>query len=407
MKEVDALISPVDVAVVDPDLLWRVEHMNALKGHNVREFPAMDDALAGLTPEHPAVVLLGPAALPEELEALADAAVTRPEIRTVALLADSSTGGAPRIHRSLSEGAEFEEIAAVVDELFADASATTRTADEGEQEIADEPTETSQRALDLRRDGPSAPAAVLPANLIIVTSAKGGEGVTTLAINLATSLGAVPGSSVALVDGEPWFDDLTVEMGQRFLPPPTLRALPIPTIDGEQLVHAMEPEGIVLVRQPLLGVELEGREVEVLREVLALAGERASVVVADIPFELLVAADLTVEAAMIALVTSRRTASMKNAYVAAERLGRPGNLGVVLNELSRAEHRMSAQTLAKDIGVPLVGHLPFNGSLHRAAVRPRTALLAEPHSRYARAVSEVRDRVAAVLTSMEAASPVR
>ncbi|MGZ4784268.1 MAG: hypothetical protein ACXV5S_01230, partial [Acidimicrobiales bacterium] len=64
------LTVPFDVMVVDPDLLWRVDAMNAFDGVMVKDMVTVLGATDELTPGHPAVVLLGPSASVESDEQL-------------------------------------------------------------------------------------------------------------------------------------------------------------------------------------------------------------------------------------------------------------------------------------------------------------------------------------------------
>lgn len=83
MTDPASLISPIDVAVCDADLLWRVERMNVVKGVNVHEFASAGDALECLTPGHPSVVVIGPSSPLEDLAKLAASGPQDPDVRLV------------------------------------------------------------------------------------------------------------------------------------------------------------------------------------------------------------------------------------------------------------------------------------------------------------------------------------
>ena len=88
------LTVPFDVLVVDPDLLWRVDAMNAFDHVMVKDMVTVLGATDELTPGHPAVVLLGPAGSVESDDQLPVLRSMFPEVRVVSV-ADARLAGAP------------------------------------------------------------------------------------------------------------------------------------------------------------------------------------------------------------------------------------------------------------------------------------------------------------------------
>jgi Mrp family chromosome partitioning ATPase len=91
---VTPLTVPFDVVVVDPDLLWRVDAMNAFDDVMVKDMVTVLGATDELTPGHPAVVLLGPAASVESDDQLPVLRSMFPEVRVVSV-ADARLASAP------------------------------------------------------------------------------------------------------------------------------------------------------------------------------------------------------------------------------------------------------------------------------------------------------------------------
>ena len=93
------LTVPFDVMVVDPDLLWRVDAMNAFDGVMVKDVVTVLGATDELTPGHPAVVLLGPAASVESDDQLPVLRSMFPEVRVVSVAAPRLTPARPTRRR--------------------------------------------------------------------------------------------------------------------------------------------------------------------------------------------------------------------------------------------------------------------------------------------------------------------
>jgi len=104
MTEPAGAITPIDVAVCDSDVLWRVSHMNAVRGVNIREFTTAVDAWPMATVDHPMVVVVGPTSFEDELAALRKCGHRSHEIRLL-VVADPSTGSI-----ALDDRMEVDEI---------------------------------------------------------------------------------------------------------------------------------------------------------------------------------------------------------------------------------------------------------------------------------------------------------
>jgi len=491
MPDLRSLIADVDVAVVDPDLLWRVSHMNLLRGVVVRDFAAPEEALDTLTGGRPAIIVMGPDADVTQLALAVEAREARPELRILHCVhvtppagdADEPTpGSAPG--STLGPDASSEDLAeagvpaeGATDEVVPTTPETTPETSaglegfdatipyDGDEEafvirvrsmlvaarvveglppepIGDEASDgddsaeavagdgdATQRAADERdasdgdvidvdvawatpggpegderRSAGAAPAAShhlhpgprleLPARLAIITSAKGGEGSSTVALNLAHELATRAGVRTAIVDGEPFFGDVTMDLGAIATRAPVVDDLPLGEEVLEQLVTFPAGQGPIVVRSPVTRDGAAARAPDVLRTLLSVAGQIADVVVADVPFELLVESPWLDQVAVVVLVSTGRTTSLKNALVAAERLTGSATVGLVVNEIEHSQRKASPEEMARTVGLPLLGHLPSTGALRRAATKPRPREIAAPHTRYAHAVTDMRRTIA-------------
>jgi MinD-like ATPase involved in chromosome partitioning or flagellar assembly len=460
MTEIRNLIADVDIGVVDPDLLWRVGHMNLLRGAVVRDFAAPEEAIEALTPGRPAVLVLGPAAEDLQVTLVVEARRARPELRTVRCVpwephpresddaaegADAESGegdggaegGEPAsgaalepvpeaegFDATIADGDDEGAFIALVEELLA----AVRALDEPEPPIAVEGTsedDDSERAGDeasaadaskpvgaadaapadraagrAHRAAPPSdlrprPGLELPPRLAIVTGAKGGEGTSTVALNLAHELASRAGVATAIVDGEPFFGDIVMDMGAVPARTPVVTGLPLSSEVLAQLVTfpAAKTEPIA-IRSPVARDDAATRGPEVLRTLLSVAGRIADVVIADVPLELVVTCPWLDQVAVVVLVTTPRTASLKNALVASQRLAGSTNVGLVVNTIEHHQRNASAEEIAQALALPLFGHLPSDGKLRRAAMKSHPREIAEAHSHYGHAMTAVRRAVA-------------
>jgi MinD-like ATPase involved in chromosome partitioning or flagellar assembly len=349
----------------------------------------------------------------DELDALADARSTHPEVRVAACVdagpAEGGHGrGAPPADVVLPSDVDDDDFERAVLDLLVEPrsprslvsrSSTSRTTVARRDVPAVRPIRVGGEVLGPRtvsRLRPP-PEAALPPRLVIVTSAKGGEGVSTVALNVANTIVHETGTRTAIVDGEPVFGDISFDAGAAVRPLPTVFELPIADAIADELVVRPPEPGPVIVSSPTVGGELAHRHDEVLRSVLALAGEHGDIVIADVPWDLLMASDLAEQAALVALVTTRRSASIKNAVVAARLIAPADNVGLIINETDRRRRTTSIEELVRIIGVPLLGHLPYSGALSRAATRLPPNEIAEAQTRYGRAMKKV---LSAVVTHL-------
>ncbi|WP_208026795.1 AAA family ATPase [Rhabdothermincola sediminis] len=344
-------IQDVDLVVVEPDLLWRVEHANEFRGLNTHSAATLLEAADVLTPSAPAVVVLGPHALDDALEHLVAFRASFPAVRFLAVLdnLDQVALSALRagIHEVEPSDLPADAIARRATELFEQtrALATTGSAEKG--------------------PGPRP-------RLVAVTGAKAGEGATTVALGVALHLvsasdggtGTGPGSRlrVALLEGDPGLGDLALRLG---LHPPDAAGLTAEIPDVARITHHDAPTGldVVLPPRPLDPLTpLGGPALLALVDGLA---HRVDVVVADVPIALVAEAGLVSTADHLLLVSRTSLSSVKNAKVIAELFCQPPNMQLVLNRFAEGPHGTvpDPHDIAHAIGLPLATVVPADANL--------------------------------------------
>lgn len=322
-------ITPLEVAVVDPDLLWAVDIGNAVRPLYAETFHTVLEALDHLAPDRPAVVVVGPGVDEPDDAVLARLAAANAALSAVLVVPDLTR---ERAEALLDAGAEVVLGDDVQRDVLADAVREAAAA--------------GVAAATAARTGPSGHAATAggagsPASMtvVLVTAAKGGEGTSTVAANLAATL-AGRQHRVVLVDCDPNFGDLPLLLG---LPAPPVVDDPADLVPGEAALRdavAVHPDtGVRLAVLPRLRDEFTVLPGEAVRRALwALEGE-ADVVVLDAPFHAVVQGDYTAVADRLVLVTLPALTSVKNAVIAVDALGGRDRLSVVVNRLDADERR--------------------------------------------------------------------
>jgi Mrp family chromosome partitioning ATPase len=352
---VSPLTVPFDVIVVDPDLLWRVDAMNAFGHVMTKDVITVLGACDELMPGHPAIVVLGPAASLESDDQLPALRSGFPEVRVVALVDLPSSADRMAFDRVLPADTPVENVVTV-----------------GLEELALARTAASSDAAGARATRP---------RLVVVTAAKAGEGATTVAVNLAAAA-ARTGSRVVLVEADPVFGDaammlgLSIEAegmsthgptGMRFLVAPT-PPQPFDPVDDRELADA-------------IGAITAGDSPR----------QSADVVVVDAPAHLVHRTGLAGLADDVYIVCTERLSAVKNARVLIDALP-PVAVGVVLNRVGRSG--LPAETLEHLLGAAIAAQLPETDDLVPERFDTVVGLLPE-RSAYVRALDPVAARVAA------------
>ena len=212
--------------------------------------------------------------------------------------------------------------------------------------------------------------------LVMICSAKGGTGVTTLATNLAAAL-AAEGRSVALADADPVFGDIALNLGFKVSPPVEAGDLPkglTPDEVVEQLtLH--EPTGVKVFSSFRANMPLHQLPEQLVLAVFAGLQAAADVAIIDIPAPLVNAAEFLVHADELFFVANTDVASLKNLRVARQLMtdaGLPvGKAWLVLNRI-RNMADFDPSRYEQIVGLPVVAALPDTVVVQQAADSTQT-----------------------------------
>jgi MinD-like ATPase involved in chromosome partitioning or flagellar assembly len=368
---VDDTIVSIDIAVVALDLLFGVDHLNSLsrrlRDAHVREFSTVLEAVAHLTPGHPAVILVGPSPEPDpDLLAHVQQANLGPEVGIVFALdePDSDLG------RSIHEALGTEPLGSF------DADAIDAAVDAA--------------LLSRRQAGRRAPRTSAPTDfalttgprdelrLIVVTGGAGGTGKTTVALNLAAALGRIDRGRVALIDAHKTTGDieLLLGFGRRDLPDGTdIEDFEIDAASVARLLRTHEATQLRVFSPPSAATSLAPLSVEQTLRLLVALEDQVDTAVIDAPLELVDQASLQQFCDALLLVTTNRLPSIKNTLVARDLLDRHPSLAVVTNDPTHDRGGADAGSIEDAVQLRVLSALPWDESIDEgAAARPATGL---------------------------------
>lgn len=228
--------------------------------------------------------------------------------------------------------------------------------------------------------------------LVMICSAKGGTGVSTVAINLAAAL-ARTGRSVTLCDADPVFGDLPLLLGMKsraeIEPGDLPKRLQPDEVAAELTRH--EPTGVRLftmfrARMPLN--ELPGELVMATFEGLQAASD---IVIVDMPAPLVNIAEYLVHADELFFVAGTDVASLKNLRLARQLMdnaGLPVNRSwMVLNRIRNyADFEPAGYT--QIVGLPVVCAVPDSTALVNAGDHAEVLVHSSPREQASRAFTK-------------------
>ncbi len=372
--EGEPAITPIEVAVVDVDLLWEVEVANALNAAEVyaERLGAVGAALARLPVGRGAVLVVGPSSLTDaDADPLARTdhlldVLARTRGLAVALVGDPGGGAGPPAGsdlavrwRPLAGDTAVDDVVTHVLELLEAAR------------------------LDAALAAPDAPAPGHPgAPVVLVTAAKGGEGATTVAVNLAHALreGDRP---VALIEADPNFGDIAIALGLDAAPiVDDADGLHVPAARVAVATVTDDATGVQVLRPPRVADQLAAVPADTLDAFVDHAARIADAVVIDAPLATAVTTGLVDIADLVVLVTRPTVASTKNAVIALSALPRRRVVPVVNGRDRRVTLRRSpapdTHQIATALGLDVADEIPEAGELDDRREPGRLALLAEP-----------------------------
>jgi ATP-binding protein involved in chromosome partitioning len=245
-------------------------------------------------------------------------------------------------------------------------------------------------------------------NAVAVTSAKGGVGKSTVAVNLALSLAAA-GARVGLLDADIYGPSLPLLLGVRQEPTLTpsgkLRPVPREGLALMSIGFVAGEEAPVIWRGPLLGQavqqflsQVEWGELDYL--LLDLPPGTG-----DIPLTL----SQTVELSGTVVVTTPQEVALQDVErgiamfrkVEVETLGLIENMSYYLCPHCQARHEIfghgGGREAAAKLGIEFFGELPLEAAIRAAGDQGRPMVLAAPDSPAARAFAQIAAKLEAAV----------
>lgn len=344
-------ILPLEVAVVDNDLLWRTEVMNACRPLYADDFEVVGAALDRIGTEVPCVLVVGPASAHVQLAYVNAAREGRPFLRVVVVEPEDGNGS------------PLSPAPGTVDALVPQRSGTPHIVGEVQRLLTE-----ARDQLDLAL---TAKGVARDTRLVVVTAAKAGEGATATAVHLSLSLQA-QGKQVTLVETDPTFGDIAMRLSlqpaehNRDDTPLTLSASTI-----RLLVHP-GPLGMHVFLPPHARHELHALPASTMPLLLDTLAPDADVLVVDARLALVLQADLVGLSDDVFLVTTPGLTDLKNAAIAAALVDRAEHVGAVVNRHGAGEKRLLRSSQEPDsdaihqaIGLPVVAVLPQTAEVAR------------------------------------------
>ena len=355
--------SAYDVAIVEPDGRSRLRLGTSLS--TAAQFGAIDELVQALRPGRPVVAVFGPGlAVAHGFEQIHRLVSTHPELGAIFAVDEVST---TVLQSALRAGAR--DTVAVAD-AAALSQAVLRVGGllAGSSRV---PTVSPTRAT--------------PGKLVVVFSAKGGVGKSTVAINVAVALAHRTDERVVLVDADVSFGDVAVLLG---LPPQqtVLDAVSAAQYGDTELVRTMLAKhpgsGLLVLPAPTEPMLAGGLLPHELVEVCHVLAGMCAFVVTDLPSQLDDVAVALIEAAdVVLLVGGMDIPSVKNLKIGIQALDLHAIAGpklrLVLNrantqvklDVTEVEQVLGlparfpipsdiAVPIAVNAGVPVVEHAP-------------------------------------------------
>lgn len=242
--------------------------------------------------------------------------------------------------------------------------------------------------------------------LVMVCSAKGGTGVSTVAINLAAAL-ADMGRSVTLCDADPVFGDLPLLLGMKTRPELEPGELPKKLLVEEALEDLVthEQTGVDLFTMYRARMPLNDLPKDLVFAVFGALQVASDIAIVDMPAPLVNVAEYLTSADEVFFVAGTDVASLKNLRLARQLMDTAGmpieRAWVVLNRVRNyADFDRSHYT--QIIGLPVVCGIPDSPALIAASDGADVLTRSNPKDAAARAFAKFAQDLAGRFDQMDA-----
>jgi MinD-like ATPase involved in chromosome partitioning or flagellar assembly len=378
-------IQQLDVAVVDEDLLWRVDVMNGLRPLYADDFASAASVTARVHELDQTVVLLGREVNEHVAEEVSALRTARPNVVVVAVAGPRvPDGGLPGVDLVLPDDIDDRELVDTVRWFVDERRAAGQT-------------------LRTRAAVPEVPAEPeRETRLVLVTSAKGGVGRSTVAFNLATLLARQdPEASVALVETDAVYGDLPMFVHRRG-PGPLRDLWPGTLTDAMVTEHCTFPfgdDGLEVVLPPTPSDPWQPLGPDDAKVLIRGSSVAHDWIVADISPHLLHGSELVALADVVYVVASTDLAGLGNATTLtnALRLRAPRPHAVNLVLVDRTGQGGAAKVVAETACAPVVATIPHDRHVPDAIHQPRPFVDQHPRTRAARALRSLAERTRTAL----------
>jgi pilus assembly protein CpaE len=229
--------------------------------------------------------------------------------------------------------------------------------------------------------------------LVMICSAKGGTGVSSVAVNLAAALAAI-GKRVALCDADPGFGDLPLLLGMKAAEEMEYGELP-KKLQPEEVVERIvvhEPSGVQVLGMYRAHVPLNDLPEDLVLATFAGLQSVSDVTIVDVPAPLVNVAEYLVHADELFFVAGTDVASLKNLRVARQLMrdaGLPVNKSwLVLNRI-RNFSDFEPSTYTQIVGLPVVCGLPDSLAVIAAGDNTQLFVQAAPKDGASRAITKL------------------
>jgi pilus assembly protein CpaE len=356
----------VDVLVVSSDLDWMMRISDLLRPLAPSTFSSLGSALAEIHDDRPVVLVVAPPdleALLGDPSALQDGAI-------------GAVGVAERVSVDVLRRAMAAGIGDVVDEPHIDGLLVA--------------VEQVSRRLAARRQAGATAAVGTVGKVIVVTSAKGGQGTTTVAANLAVALART--DTTALIEGDPRFGDLVNAFGYRQM---RTQVTPAGIVSGHWVDEMLyrHPSGPLLVL-PRQG-PADALDPEAAVEAVDALQRACAFVVLDIPFWALERFRVHRLADAVLVVSTDRERDLSRVPILTRSLGlSPAHTSLVISDQTEASAPRpdAAESMS---GLVPIAYIPETSRAAAALERGEPLLLHDPRDKASRAIAALADAVVA------------
>ena len=228
--------------------------------------------------------------------------------------------------------------------------------------------------------------------LVMVCSAKGGTGVSSVALNLAAAL-AETGRTVSLCDADPVFGDLPLLMGMKTRPELEPGELP-KKLQPEEVIEDLvlhEPTGVQLFTMFRAQMPLHDLPRDLILAIFSGMQAASDIAIIDMPAPLVNVAEYLTAADELFLVAGTDVASLKNLRLSVQLMDRAGlpidKAWMVLNRI-RNYADFEPAGYNQIVGLPVVCALPDSNALLSAAENAEVLVKSAPKDQASRAFTK-------------------